>query len=241
MSRSAIETFTDRTVDDATRLAAADGVGRALALEWPLGPAWAAACRVPSDTTDSAPVRCAAVRVIANAPAAAPNQLVRGWHDPERAVRKEAIVVLRAIGVPAHLEDRLREQLTAAEGADPVLPLLNLALTFGYDQRIVDVYERALASSDPWPRAAAVRGLAMLGEMSGVVTAAADPDPSVRFEAAAALGGWSTLDPVEIDAVQALGEDDDPAVAKEARTGVAHPRGESDRPVRSCLDAGSTR
>ena len=220
MSRSAIETFTDRSADDATRVAAAVEVGRALAEEWPLGAAWTAACRVLYDETDAVAVRCAAVRTIANAPMAARNQLTRGWHDPARAVRKEAVRVLRSIGVPAAEEARLAEQLAAAEGPDPVLTLLNLALTFGYDPRIVDVYERALVTGDPRARAAAVRGLAMLGDLGAAIAACDDTDATVRAEAVGALAGWSTLEQVEIDAVRALVADPDLAVAKLARTAV---------------------
>ncbi len=212
MERSAIAVFTNRSANVSARSAAAIVVGRLLADEWPLGPAWGAACTVLADESDSVAVRCAAVRTLASAPAAAPNQLVRGWFDPARDVRREAIAVLRSITVPAHLEARLVEQLSSAEGSDPVLPLLNLALSFGYDPRIVRVYERAVVSDDAEVRAAALRGLAMIGEMGPAVAAVNDPAPKVRVEAAAALGGWSTLEPVELEAARALAKDADPAV-----------------------------
>ncbi len=217
MALPAIDVFTSRGGDVEARVAAAAEVGGLLATEWPLGLAWAATNRVLVDESDVVAVRCAAARALSNAPAAAPNQLVRGLHDPARAVRKEAIAVLRSITVPPQFEARLHEQLAAAEGPDPVLALLNLALTFGHDERIVRVYERSTRSADADVRAAAVRGLAMLGYLGAAIDAVNDPAVSVRVEAASVIGGWSTLDPAEIDAARTLADDPDPAVKKMAR------------------------
>ena len=108
MALPAIEVFTGRGGDVEARVAAAGEVGRLLATEWPLGLAWAATNQVLVDESDVVAVRCAAARAMSNAPAEAPNQLVRGLHDPARAVRKEAIAVLRSITVPAQFEGGAR-------------------------------------------------------------------------------------------------------------------------------------
>ncbi len=57
----------------------------------------------------------------------------------------------------------------------------------------------------------------MIGEMGPVINASNDESPIVRREVAAALGGWSTLEPVEFEAARALANDDDPAVKRMAR------------------------
>ena len=57
----------------------------------------------------------------------------------------------------------------------------------------------------------------MLGYLGAAIDAVNDPAVSVRVEAASAIGGWSTLDPAEIDAARRLADDPDPAVKKMAR------------------------
>lgn len=76
---------------------------------------------------------------------------------------------------------RLDEQLRALTGPDRAITLANLASSFGYDVRIMAAYDAALDDTDAASRQMAVRGLAMLGELSPVLAASGDPDPSVRW------------------------------------------------------------
>ena len=81
-------------------------------------------------------VRTAAVRAMANAPAAAPNQLVRVRGGVGRVpVRTEAVAALRELGTAPVMATRLDEQLRALAGAGPRDHPGNLASSFGYDVR----------------------------------------------------------------------------------------------------------
>jgi len=69
-----VEVLADTSIPVDARVAAAGEVGRLSAPEWPLGEAL---CVVALDHEDRGDVRTAAVRAMADTPAAAPNQLVR--------------------------------------------------------------------------------------------------------------------------------------------------------------------
>lgn len=210
MHSSPIEILADASARVAARVAVAAEVRRLLETERPLGDAWRTVCGVASDERAPAEVRRAAVRAMAGAPAAAPNQLVRVFTgDDDRSVRKEAVAVLRALGVAPSSETRLAAQLAAARGPNRALTLANLALSFGHDPRIVAVYDEALRDPDEAVRGLAVRGLAMLGEMAQVVAALDDPAPAVRARAVEDLGFYFTGDDAEAHALdRALGDAD---------------------------------
>ncbi|HVJ15727.1 MAG TPA: hypothetical protein VM686_09800, partial [Polyangiaceae bacterium] len=93
-----VERLLDKHLSEAERVAAAGAVGELIAKKWPHDEAWKAACTVVHDEKDLVQVRVAALVAISRAPAAAINQLVRIFRDPERLVRKEAVRLLRAIG-----------------------------------------------------------------------------------------------------------------------------------------------
>ncbi len=100
MTASAVDLLGDTSRPVAERVDAAARVGDLLAAVWPLGVAWQTLCHVIFDDTDDIAVRAAAIRALANAPAAAPNQLVRMFGaDPDRALRKQALGVLRSLNV----------------------------------------------------------------------------------------------------------------------------------------------
>ncbi|GEM_PF-1988629 len=222
MTRMAsLDLFTRKGADEAARVAAAAEVGRQLATERPLDVCWQAVCAVAMDQDDAVEVRRAAIRALANAAAAAPNQLVRSFpNDPTRALRKEALEVMRGLGVAPVMTARLEEQLTAARGPGRVLALANLALTFGYAPRIVAIYRECAADADEKVRLMCINGLSMLGEMDLVRDAMKDPVAPVRAHAAEMLGHYSTLLDLDIRALGAGLTDVDPAVQKAARTAL---------------------
>ena len=163
-------------------------------------------------------MRVAALGAIARAPAAAINQLVRIFRDPERLVRREAVRLLRAIGFAGD-EKRLQSELDAV-GASKPIALYNLALSFGHDARVIAAYRDAATKSEPSVRALALSGLAQLGEMADVVRGLQDSDPDVRVAAAEALGDFGTLEQEEIAALNAAQNDSDSRVAKAVRTAL---------------------
>ncbi|HVJ20858.1 MAG TPA: HEAT repeat domain-containing protein, partial [Polyangiaceae bacterium] len=213
-----VERLLDKHLSEAERVAAAGAVGDLIARERPLDAAWKAACTVAHDEKDPALVRVAALGAIARAPAAAINQLVRIFRDPERLVRREAVRLLRAIGFAGD-EKRLQSELDAV-GASKPIALYNLALSFGHDARVIAAYRDAATKSEPSVRALALSGLAQLGEMADVVRGLQDSDPDVRVAAAEALGDFGTLEQEEIAALNAAQNDSDSRVAKAVRTAL---------------------
>jgi HEAT repeat protein len=209
MHPSPIEILADSSASVAARVVAAAEVRRLLETERPLGAAWRTVCGVAFDERAPAEVRRAAVRAMAGAPAPV-SQLVRVFAgDDDRSVRKEAVAVLRALGIAPIHAARLEAQLAAARGPNRALALANLALTFGYDPRIVAIYDEALRDPDEAVRGLAVRGLAMLGEMAQVVAALDDPAPAVRARAVEDLGLYFTAAEAEARALdRALGDSD---------------------------------
>lgn len=213
-----VERLLDKHLSEAERVAAAGAVGELIAKKWPHDEAWKAACTVVHDEKDLVQVRVAALVAISRAPAAAINQLVRIFRDPERLVRKEAVRLLRAIGFAGD-EKRLQSELDAV-GASKPIALYNLALSFGRDVRVIAAYRDAATKSDPSLRALALSGLAQLGEMADVVRGLQDSDPDVRVAAAEALGDFGTLEQEEIAALNAAQNDSDSRVAKAVRTAL---------------------
>ena len=213
-----VERLLDKHLSEAERVAAAGAVGELIAKKWPHDEAWKAACTVVHDEKDLVQVRVAALVAISRAPAAAINQLVRIFRDPERLVRKEAVRLLRAIGFAGD-EKRLQSELDAV-GAGKPIALYNLALSFGRDVRVIAAYRDAATKSDPSLRALALSGLAQLGEMADVVRGLQDSDPDVRVAAAEALGDFGTLEQEEIAALNAAQNDSDSRVAKAVRTAL---------------------
>jgi hypothetical protein len=213
-----VERLLDKHLSEAERVAAAGAVGELIAKKWPHDEAWKAACTVVHDEKDLVQVRVAALVAISRAPAAAINQLVRIFRDPERLVRKEAVRLLRAIGFAGD-EKRLQSELDAV-GASKPIALYNLALSFGHDARVIAAYRDAATKSEPSVRALALSGLAQLGEMADVVRGLQDSDPDVRVAAAEALGDFGTLEQEEIAALNAAQNDSDSRVTKAVRTAL---------------------
>jgi len=179
--------------------------------------AWQAVCGVAFDERAPAEVRRAAVRAIAGSPGAAQIQLVRAFTgDNDRSVRKEAIAVLRTLGVAPTRATRLEERLAVACGPDRANGLFDLA-RFGHDPRIVAALDDALRDPDEDVRGLAIPELAMLGEMARVVAAVDDPAPAVRACAVENLGLYFTGDDAEARALdRALGDPD--ATVRKAAT-----------------------
>jgi len=219
---SDIQLLLDKTAAGTARVSAAESLGTHLGtLPYTCDDAWRAVCTVVIDADDDVTVRLAALRALAMQRAAAPNQLVRGFRgDPHRALRKEAFALLRSIGAPLVLAHRLDEELAKTTGPDPVLALANLALTFGYDARVVAAYRAALLHSQDTIRVLAIRGLAMLGELTDVMEAVRDPAVVVRSAAAEMLGIYGTLENAELRALGLALQDTDSAVEKTAKTAL---------------------
>ena len=146
MTGPSVEVLTDTSIPDDARVAAAGEGGRVLAPESPLGKAL---CVVALDHEDRGDVRTAAVRAIADTPAAAPNQLVRVPGGVGRTpVRAEAVAVLRELGTAPVMATRFDEQPRAPAGPDRAITLANLPSSYGYDVRIVATYDAALDDTD---------------------------------------------------------------------------------------------
>jgi len=103
-----VEVLPDTSIPDDARFPPAGEVGRLSAPEWPLGEAL---CVVALDHEDRGDVRTAAVRAMADTPAAAPNQLVRVRGGVGRVpVRAEAVAVQRELGSAPVMTTRFDEQ-----------------------------------------------------------------------------------------------------------------------------------
>jgi HEAT repeat protein len=108
MHPSPVEILTDGSASVAARVMAAAELRRLLETGRDVRNAWQAVCDVAFDERAPAEVRRAAVRAIAGVPGAAQIQLVRAFTgDDDRSVRKEAIAILRTLGVAPASAKRL--------------------------------------------------------------------------------------------------------------------------------------
>ena len=238
---SALLRLSNKELPDAEREAAAGELGERLFNQRTLQAEWRALCEVIHDEADSVAVRIAALRAIARVPVAAVNQLSRIFCDPRRLVRREAVALLRSIGV---VEDdaRLKPKLAAAAAGDSLV-LANLALVSGYDPRIVAACRLAARNPEPRARVAAISCLAQLGEMADVTSSLGDPSPAVRAAAAESVGYYGTLEPVEIQSLQRALADGEAMVQKSARSalrrlGVLPPSQPGSRPAQRPAGSG---
>jgi HEAT repeats len=208
----------DKTGPVEARVAAAQALGARSAAEFDV---WGALCSVLQDPHDVTEVRLAAAQALGEYNVGGVrNQLTRYLQgDVDRRIRREAVGMLSRLGrVPEGMEPALQRDLQALEESLAAYPLVNLALTYGRDPRVLEVLDRASRHADPEIRAIAQRGLGMLGEMSVVIQALRDESPQVRQGAAETLGYYSLLAPEEITALQDALQDPDARVQRAART-----------------------
>src|SRR5262249_31208063 len=172
------------------RIAAAKALGQLRGARYD---AWKALCKVFQDGREDAEVRRATVRAIGvSNPAAAPNQLCRYIQgDPGRRVRAEAVAMLARLGrVPLQMEPQLQRDLNAIRQGSTLTPLVNLAMAYGRDPRVLTTLSDALHNAEPEIRTIAQGGLGMLGELEPVVGALLDPSSQVRAGSATTLGRY---------------------------------------------------
>jgi HEAT repeat protein len=185
------------------------------------GADWQVVCNVVADEHDAMDVRRAALHALAQTGVAALAQLLRTYSgDTARVLRKDAVALLRNVRVPPDMEGRLEGQVGKLKGPERLAVLEHLASTFGGDPRVVHAYLTALQDDDHHIRLQAVRGLALLGEMAGVMAAMGDSCVVVRLRAVEMLGSFSTLHDHEIRALGRGLHDADGRVRRAAKTAL---------------------
>lgn len=241
-----IRAFEDKTRPASTRAAEATAIGRLVGRNYR---AWGALCEVFQDETDTVEVRLAAARTIGEHHTMAVNQLVRAVQG-DRRVRMEAIIILARLGyVDPKMEPALQRDLGILSQQMAIYPLVNLALCYGRDPRVLTVLHKALQHPEPSIRKVAQHGLGMLGELSAVIGALADKAPDVRAGAAQTLGYFGLASSAEIRALEIVLGDTDPKAQEAAQVAlrrlgvrpIARPRTETKMRSRHAAVAASSR
>jgi HEAT repeat protein len=211
----------DQTRPVAERATAAEALGRPTrGADYEV---WRLLCGILQDSAEDSQLRIAAAHALSRRNrAAAPNQLCRYLEgDEDRLVRAEVVAILSAWGsVPERQESRLRRDLDALQGHMTPIPLLNLALNYGGDPRVVATLQQALHNSKPELRHIAQRGLGMLGSMADVLQAIHDEAPQVRAGAAETLGLYSLKAADDIAALEDALIDADASVQRAAKVAL---------------------
>jgi hypothetical protein len=176
------------------------------------------------DESDDVVVRIAAAKAAAALGGVVVNNLCGSTSPDKPEIRKAIVAALHAIGqrpLSEHMEGRLREDLTKLESELTSLPFVNLTLAFGADRRILPLLHRAASDSQAGIRASAVFQLTRIGDMGPATRAlVVESDPDVRATAAEAIGYYWTGEPEPISALRDATDDDDPKVAKAAKSAL---------------------
>lgn len=199
--------------------------------------AWQVLCRIMLDEKDDMKVRVAAARAARHCGIAGINHLARAMPAAPH-VRAAAVESLRDIAtrpLPEYFEGRLREDLAALDNELAVLPLANLAWTFGADPRVYEVARRALAGEDSDIRRTGLQQLCSLGETGTAVTLLRESkDTDMRAAAAELLGYYWAGDENVAAALENALNDPAESVRRAARTARRRMRLErSPRPRRA--------
>lgn len=228
----------DKTVPAEERVRIADGAARSTRQPFE---AWPILCSIMLDEKDDMDVRVAAARAARYCGVAGINHLARGLPTAPR-VRAAAVESLRAIAaqpLPPYFETRLREDLAALDREVSLYPLVNLAWTYGADQRVIETSRRALADDDLDIRHAALQQLCSVGETDMAASLLRESaDARTRAAAAELIGYYWAGDDDAATALEAALNDPEEAVRSAARTARRRIRLEtSPRPRRAARPA----
>ncbi|HEX6489155.1 MAG TPA: SMI1/KNR4 family protein [Candidatus Dormibacteraeota bacterium] len=199
---------------------------------------WSKLIRIVLDKGEPISVREAAALAGRHMGLAAVNNLVANATPDAPTVRLAATRALTEIGeqpLPEYFESRLIADLATLGAGRSYAGLVNLALTFGAEPRVLDVLRRALEDADPLVQRAAVLQLAALGRVdvaAGVIRSTSPAE--VRVAAADAIGHYWTGDPDTAEALLEATEDDDAGVARAATVALRRLKlAKSPRPKRA--------
>ena len=176
------------------------------------------------DESDDDVVRIAAADAAAALGEVVVNHLCGSTSPEKQEIRRAIVATLQQIGqqpLSEHIEARLHEDMAKLKDGLTQFPFVNLTLAFGADQRIVPVLHRGASDAQAGIRASAVLQLARIGDMAPATHAlASDQDAGVRAAAAEAIGYYWTGGPEAISALRDATGDDDPKVAKAAKSAL---------------------